>query len=94
MTICLFKFMFKPEIATFWRSTSIIRSISSIHHVASRARDPTFEKYIDHYKNLVKVIAIHDLILANHNKTPPCKPVADLRTGTPGYVPHLNFFKK
>ena len=27
---------------------------------------------MDHYKNLVKVIAIHDLILANPNKTPPC----------------------
>ncbi|CAO2831591.1 unnamed protein product [Amaranthus hypochondriacus] len=72
MAIGLFKFMFKPGIAAFWGSKSIIRSISSVHHVASRARDPTFEKYMDHYKNLVKVIAIQDLILANPNKTPPC----------------------
>ncbi|KMT15220.1 hypothetical protein BVRB_3g063310 [Beta vulgaris subsp. vulgaris] len=52
-------------------SRSITRTISSAQYVASRARDPTFEKYMDHYKKLVKVIAISDLILANPNKNPP-----------------------
>ncbi|KAF7831197.1 protein ROOT PRIMORDIUM DEFECTIVE 1 [Senna tora] len=34
-------------------------------YVAARARDPTFEKLMEKYKNLLKVIAIQDLILAN-----------------------------
>ncbi|KAM1213065.1 hypothetical protein PS2_004527 [Malus domestica] len=38
---------------------------TSIEYVASRARDPTFEKLMDKYKNLLKVIAVQDLILAN-----------------------------
>lgn len=38
---------------------------TSIQYVNSRARDPTFEKLMDKYKNLLKVIAVHDLILAN-----------------------------
>ncbi|GAB2277711.1 hypothetical protein Dimus_012414 [Dionaea muscipula] len=45
---------------------------SSSQYVASRARDATFEKYMDHYKSLLKVVAIQDLILANPNKNPPC----------------------
>ncbi|GAV70575.1 PORR domain-containing protein [Cephalotus follicularis] len=44
---------------------------TSAQYVASRARDPTFEKLMDKYKNLLKVIAIQDLILANPNKNPP-----------------------
>lgn len=38
---------------------------TSSQYVASRARDPTFEKLMDKYKNLLKVVAIQDLILAN-----------------------------
>ncbi|XP_004293683.1 PREDICTED: uncharacterized protein LOC101291798 [Fragaria vesca subsp. vesca] len=38
---------------------------TSSQYVASRARDPTFEKLMDKYKNLVKVVAVQDLILAN-----------------------------
>ncbi|PQM42984.1 protein ROOT PRIMORDIUM DEFECTIVE 1 isoform X1 [Prunus yedoensis var. nudiflora] len=38
---------------------------TSSQYVASRARDPTFEKLMDKYKNLLKVIAVQDLILAN-----------------------------
>ncbi|CAL2252573.1 unnamed protein product [Prunus armeniaca] len=38
---------------------------TSPQYVASRARDPTFEKLMDKYKNLLKVIAVQDLILAN-----------------------------
>ncbi|KAG5252207.1 protein ROOT PRIMORDIUM DEFECTIVE [Salix suchowensis] len=45
---------------------------TSAQYVASRARDATFEKLMDKYKNFVKVIAIQDLILSNPNKTPPC----------------------
>uniref|UniRef100_A0A5B7BUJ1 PORR domain-containing protein n=1 Tax=Davidia involucrata TaxID=16924 RepID=A0A5B7BUJ1_DAVIN len=46
---------------------------TSSQYVASRARDPTFEKLMDKYKNLLKVVAIQDLILANplHNPPPP-----------------------
>ncbi|XP_022988146.1 protein ROOT PRIMORDIUM DEFECTIVE 1 [Cucurbita maxima] len=38
---------------------------TSSQYVASRARDPTFEKLMDRYKNLLKVVAVQDLILAN-----------------------------
>ncbi|PQM42370.1 hypothetical protein Pyn_00017 [Prunus yedoensis var. nudiflora] len=38
---------------------------TSSQYVASRARDPTFEKLMDKYKNLLKVIAVQDLILEN-----------------------------
>lgn len=43
---------------------------TSSQYVGSRARDPVFEKLMDKYKNLVKVIAIQDLILANPKN--PC----------------------
>ncbi|XWS44716.1 hypothetical protein CRYUN_Cryun15aG0071500 [Craigia yunnanensis] len=43
---------------------------SSAQYVASRVRDPTFEKLMDKYKNLLKVIAIQDLILANPTNNP------------------------
>ncbi|WJZ85533.1 hypothetical protein VitviT2T_005061 [Vitis vinifera] len=46
-------------------STSVRFKTTSVQYVASRARDPTFEKLMDNYKNLLKVIAIQDLILAN-----------------------------
>ncbi|XP_004500421.1 protein ROOT PRIMORDIUM DEFECTIVE 1 isoform X1 [Cicer arietinum] len=44
---------------------SIRSKTTSIQYVESRARDPTFEKLMDKYKNLLKVIAVQDLILAN-----------------------------
>ncbi|XP_047307996.1 protein ROOT PRIMORDIUM DEFECTIVE 1 [Impatiens glandulifera] len=50
---------------------SIRRKTSSAHYVFSRARDPTFEKLMGNYKNLLKVIAIQDLILASPIKNPP-----------------------
>ncbi|XWS33147.1 hypothetical protein CRYUN_Cryun22dG0053700 [Craigia yunnanensis] len=43
---------------------------SSAQYVASRVRDHTFEKLMDKYKNLLKVIAIQDLILANPTNNP------------------------
>lgn len=43
---------------------------TSAQYVASRARDPTFEKLMEKYKNLLKVISIQDLILAS-NSSPP-----------------------
>ncbi|XP_071724986.1 protein ROOT PRIMORDIUM DEFECTIVE 1 isoform X2 [Rutidosis leptorrhynchoides] len=43
---------------------------TSSQYVASRVRDATFEKFMDNYKNLLKVISIQDLILANP-KNPP-----------------------
>ncbi|KAG6670748.1 hypothetical protein I3843_Q040300 [Carya illinoinensis] len=42
-----------------------VRSKVTSSQYASRARDPVFEKLMDKYKHLVKVIAIQDLILAN-----------------------------
>ncbi|KAE8719036.1 Detected protein of confused Function [Hibiscus syriacus] len=44
---------------------------SSVQYVESRARDSTFEKLMDKYKNLLKVISIQDLILANPTNNPP-----------------------
>ncbi|XP_058097875.1 protein ROOT PRIMORDIUM DEFECTIVE 1 [Magnolia sinica] len=38
---------------------------TSAQYVASRARDPTFEKLMREYKNLLKVVSIQDLILAS-----------------------------
>ncbi|CAI8597101.1 unnamed protein product [Vicia faba] len=46
-------------------SISIRSKTTSIQYVESRHRDPTFEKFMEKYKNLLKVIAIQDLILAN-----------------------------
>ncbi|KAL6959726.1 hypothetical protein U1Q18_039880 [Sarracenia purpurea var. burkii] len=55
-----------PATATVLRSKT-----TSSQFVASRARDPTFEKLMDKYKNLLKVVAIQDLILANPTTNPP-----------------------
>lgn len=46
-------------------SIIVRRKTTSSQYVASRARDPVFEKLMDKYKNLLKVYAIQDLILAN-----------------------------
>ncbi|KAK6127530.1 hypothetical protein DH2020_038733 [Rehmannia glutinosa] len=54
-----------PAAALFRRTKT-----TSAQYVASRARDPTFEKLMEKYKNLLKVISIQDLILAS-NSTPP-----------------------
>ncbi|VFQ93528.1 unnamed protein product [Cuscuta campestris] len=43
---------------------------TSAAYVASRARDITFEKLMDKYKNLLRVIAIQDLILASRSDPP------------------------
>lgn len=45
---------------------------TSSQFVASRARDPTFEKLMDNYKNLLKVVSIQDLILANPSNPLVC----------------------
>lgn len=42
----------------------------SAQYVARRARDATFEKLMDQYKNFLKVIAVQDLILANPTNNP------------------------
>ncbi|XP_010246222.1 PREDICTED: protein ROOT PRIMORDIUM DEFECTIVE 1 [Nelumbo nucifera] len=39
--------------------------VTSVQYVATRARDPTFEKFMDNYKNLLKVVSVQDLIIAN-----------------------------
>ncbi|KAH1196835.1 Protein ROOT PRIMORDIUM DEFECTIVE 1 [Glycine max] len=58
------KFVGKQEFLT--RFSMCVRSkTTSAQYLATRFRDPTFEKLMDNYKNLVKVIAIQDLILAN-----------------------------
>ena len=44
---------------------------TSAQYVASRAMDPTFEKLMDGYKNLLKVTAVQDLILASPGETLP-----------------------
>ncbi|XP_024157001.1 protein ROOT PRIMORDIUM DEFECTIVE 1 [Rosa chinensis] len=48
-----------------YRLLGVRLKTTSSQYVASRARDPTFEKLMDKYKNLVKVVAVQDLILAN-----------------------------
>ncbi|XP_057492091.1 protein ROOT PRIMORDIUM DEFECTIVE 1 [Actinidia eriantha] len=49
---------------------TVLRSkTTSSEYVSSRARDPTFEKLMDKYKNLLKVIAIQDLIIATNTST-------------------------
>ncbi|PON86247.1 Plant organelle RNA recognition domain containing protein [Trema orientale] len=48
-----------------YSSIAVRLKTTSSQYVASRARDPTFEKLMDSYKNLLKVISIQDLILAN-----------------------------
>ncbi|KAF6151757.1 hypothetical protein GIB67_010331 [Kingdonia uniflora] len=51
------------------KSPNFIRSkTTSAQYVETRFKDPTFEKLMDNYKHLFKVISIQDLILAN---TPP-----------------------
>ncbi|KAK3027594.1 hypothetical protein RJ639_042270 [Escallonia herrerae] len=47
---------------------------SSSHYVATRARDPTFEKHMDAHKNLLKVVAVQDLLLAAPTPTPTTHP--------------------
>ncbi|KAE9598860.1 hypothetical protein Lal_00022380 [Lupinus albus] len=46
-------------------SISIRSKTTSTQYVESRARDPTFEKLMEKYKELLKVVSIQDLILAN-----------------------------
>lgn len=49
----------------------VVRSkTTSTQYVAARARDATFEKLMDTYKELLKVVSIQDLILANPNNPP------------------------
>ncbi|KAJ8900420.1 hypothetical protein K2173_025197 [Erythroxylum novogranatense] len=60
----IFEHPFLSSIATRSKTTSA-------QYVASRVRDATFEKLMDKHKNLVKVNAIQDLILANPTKNPP-----------------------
>ncbi|XP_073044711.1 protein ROOT PRIMORDIUM DEFECTIVE 1 [Primulina eburnea] len=43
---------------------------TSAQYVASRHRDPTFEKLMDNYKNLLKVVSIQDLILSSTSAPP------------------------
>ncbi|CAJ1960685.1 unnamed protein product [Sphenostylis stenocarpa] len=58
------KFVSRLEHSTHF-SMCVRSKTTSAQYVASRFRDPTFEKHMDNYKNLVKVIYVQDLILAN-----------------------------
>ncbi|KAH7848249.1 hypothetical protein Vadar_000100 [Vaccinium darrowii] len=70
-THVLRKLKFKPTTTTAPPFTTTLRSkTTSSQYVSSRARDPTFEKLMTHYKNLLKVISIQDLILASPNNPP------------------------
>ncbi|GMP26806.1 hypothetical protein CsSME_00003093 [Camellia sinensis var. sinensis] len=65
------KFKFKPTSNLPSMSTTVRSKTTSSQYVASRSRDPTFEKLMDKYKNLLKVISIQDLILANPTSNNP-----------------------
>lgn len=65
MVTYLMKFFRKHPASHF---ICIRSKMTSSQYVATRARDPTFEKLMEKYKNLLKVIAIQDLILANPKK--------------------------
>ncbi|KAG6385826.1 hypothetical protein SASPL_154707 [Salvia splendens] len=58
----------RPSAALF--SSPSRTKTTSAQYVASRARDPTFEKLMERYKNLLRVISIQDLILSS-NSSPP-----------------------
>ncbi|KAL6567618.1 hypothetical protein OROGR_001286 [Orobanche gracilis] len=66
MATQIFKKSSSPAAAAFLRRAKT----TSAQYVSSRARDPTFEKLMEKYKNLLKVVSIQDLILAS-NSTPP-----------------------
>ncbi|KAM0942230.1 putative plant organelle RNA recognition domain-containing protein [Dioscorea sansibarensis] len=55
---------FSPPASTRAKTTSA-------QHVAARFIDPTFEKLMDNYNHLLKVIAVQDLILASPNEALP-----------------------
>ncbi|KAF8398695.1 hypothetical protein HHK36_014552 [Tetracentron sinense] len=48
-----------------YQSMAVRSKTTSAQYIASRARDPTFEKLMHKYKNFLKVISIQELILAN-----------------------------
>ncbi|GFP82285.1 protein root primordium defective 1 [Phtheirospermum japonicum] len=66
MSTQIFKKLSPAAVAAALRRTKT----TSAQYVSSRARDPTFEKLMEKYKNLLKVISIQDLILAS-NSDPP-----------------------
>lgn len=61
------RFIFKPTRCCCSVLVTTRTKTTSAQYVASRARDPTFEKLMEKYKNLLKVVAIQDLILASSN---------------------------
>ncbi|XP_060195936.1 protein ROOT PRIMORDIUM DEFECTIVE 1-like [Lycium barbarum] len=66
LTHLLQKLNHKPPTIT----TILLRhKTTSSEYVSSRNRDPTFEKLMDKYKNLFKVISIQDLILGTTTTT-------------------------
>ncbi|KAF8044241.1 hypothetical protein BT93_A2278 [Corymbia citriodora subsp. variegata] len=62
---------------------------TSAQYVASRARDPTFEKLMEKYKNLLKLVAIQDPILASSN--PSSSILLDFLNRLSQKL-HMNFF--
>ncbi|KAK1273871.1 hypothetical protein QJS04_geneDACA019194 [Acorus gramineus] len=46
--------------------------------VAARAMDPTFERLMDGYKNLLKVVSVRDLILSSPDKSLPLEHLDNL----------------
>ncbi|KAK3411706.1 hypothetical protein EUGRSUZ_I00443 [Eucalyptus grandis] len=61
------RFIFKPSRCCSSVVITTRTKTTSARYVASRARDPTFEKLMEKYKNLLKVVAIQDLFLASSN---------------------------
>ncbi|KAJ0966843.1 hypothetical protein J5N97_023760 [Dioscorea zingiberensis] len=71
---------------------------TSAQYVAARSIDPTFEKFMDNYKHLIKVIAVQDLILASPNEALPLPLLSSaaqrlhVRRGAPAFLrafPHV-----
>ncbi|XP_077247133.1 ubiquitin carboxyl-terminal hydrolase family protein [Tasmannia lanceolata] len=67
-------------------------------YIASRPRDPTFEKLMEDYKNLLKVISIQDLILSSPHLSIPLHFLSrlsqklHLNRGAPSFIrkyPHI-----
>lgn len=61
-TLTRIKFIFKYP---YTKLISIRFKTTSAEYVASRARDPTFDKLMKNYKNYLKVVSVQDLLLAD-----------------------------
>ncbi|KAL5983044.1 hypothetical protein ACLOJK_017124 [Asimina triloba] len=87
-----------PTSGTFHRHLLGRAKTTSAQYVASRARDPTFEKLMREYKSLLKVFSIQDLILASPSLSIPLpflsrlSQTLHLNRGAPSFIrkyPHI-----